>query len=635
MLCHVHVRVAALVVGWNLWMRTKTGVEGYGQLQFETCHGLANQRLCLVFGVVVAKDMGLELVLPDLPRNGIEGKNAPMTTDFVPFDAMYDERHFRTQLEEVGVRFAEAGATIPSDQVHVCDTKSSWRQCKASYLASRTERPHLKFGCPFLTPIWDGKLIGTQEKLALQVLQALVPSERIANALHELKQVLKIEKENNFHVLHLRAETDWEEHCTVWKSNGLPTDCFGNLSALGDTLEMRGFSRKSKLYVATDWRTIGEQGLRALERLRTDYQVISRPAEWKMDSLLREELACVDYYLSFDCRKFIGNSVSTFTALLLLERRDRHLWASYYNTGDIPLQHVLPVYKFPWIFSIAGKKYDYMIKPAVRSALQTKNIQPYALVHAGLHENSTLEWLQQVGVRCIFHRPLWRDIVLRLKMKTPSSFKGRTHLLEETSLHGTFIRLDIPLIEEFLQYEHILYTDVDIFFRAPVPFYSAPRIMPQTISMDFELAEHFPMNAGVYLANLQFLGKTHDKLIQSLRQATSLDFESYGPVDQGLLNLVYENELRKGPNLPPNVMNAKPYKPYESEAWIVHFHGPKPEDYARFLAHGRCRFRELCRLGTQNGVCKYLAEWLQYCSESDLRAVVENFCNISLPLSSK
>lgn len=220
-------------------------------------------------------------------------------------------------------------------------------------------------------------------------------------------------------------------------------------------------------------------------------------------------------------------------------------------------------------------------------------------------------------------------------MKTPGSFKGRTHLLDQTSLHGTFIRLDIPLIEEFLQYEHILYTDVDIFFRAPVPFYSAPRIMPQTISMDFEFAEHFPMNAGVYLANLQFLSKTYDKLIQSLMQATSLDFKNYGPLDQGLLNLVYENELRKGPNLPPNIMNAKPYKPYESKAWIVHFHGPKPEDYARFLEHGHCRFGEMCRLGTQKGACKYLAEWLLYCSESELRAVVEKFCNISLPPSSK
>lgn len=635
MLRHVHIHAAALVVGWNLWMRPRTGVEGYGQLQVDACHGLANQRLCIVFGVVVAKDVGLDLVLPDLPRNGIEGKKAPETTDFVRFDAMYDERHFRTQLEEVGVRIAKAGWTIPADQVHVCDTKSSWKQCKTAYLASRSVRPHLKFGCPFLTPIWDGNLIGTQEKLALQVLQALVPSERIAKVMHELKQMLKIDKEDNFNVLHLRAETDWEEHCTTWEFNGLPTDCFGNLSSLGDTLALRGFSRKSKLYVAVDWRTVGEQGLLALDRLRVDYQVITRPAEWKIDSLLREELACVDYYLSFDCHKFIGNSVSTFTALLLLERRDRHLWASYYNGGDIPLQHVLPVYKFPWIFSVAGKKYDYMIKPAVRSAMQTKNIRPYALVYAGLHENSTLGWLQEVGVRCVFHRPLWRDIVLRLKMKTPVSFRGRTHLFDKTSLYGTFVRLDIPLIEEFLQYEHILYSDIDIFFRAPVPFYSAPRIMSQTISMDFEFAEQFPMNAGVYLANMLFLRKTYDRLIQSLRQATSLDFGHYGPVDQGLLNLVYEDELQTGYNLPPNVMNAKPYKPYEPNSWIVHFHGPKPEDYVEFLTHGRCRFGEICRNGAREGACKYLGEWLEYNFDLGFRAKVSKVCNISLPSLSK
>ena len=44
-------------------------------------------------------------------------------------------------------------------------------------------------------------------------------------------------------------------------------------------------------------------------------------------------------------RSFIGNSVSTFSALAMLERRHRGLWAAYYNGGNLPIAPYLPVHK--------------------------------------------------------------------------------------------------------------------------------------------------------------------------------------------------------------------------------------------------------------------------------------------------
>ena len=41
-------------------------------------------------------------------------------------------------------------------------------------------------------------------------------------------------------------------------------------------------------------------------------------------------------------RRFIGNSVSTFAALGMLERRHAGLWGAYYNGGNIPLVTVMP-----------------------------------------------------------------------------------------------------------------------------------------------------------------------------------------------------------------------------------------------------------------------------------------------------
>ena len=61
-----------------------------------------------------------------------------------------------------------------------------------------------------------------------------------------------------------------------------------------------------------------------------------------LQELEREERALLDYELALRASKFIGNSVSTFSALLLWERPG---WSAYYNLGDIPMAHFLPFFK--------------------------------------------------------------------------------------------------------------------------------------------------------------------------------------------------------------------------------------------------------------------------------------------------
>lgn len=45
--------------------------------------------------------------------------------------------------------------------------------------------------------------------------------------------------------------------------------------------------------------------------------------------------------------------------------------------------------------------------------------------------------------------------------------------------------------------------------------------------------------------------------------------------------------------------NTKPYAtvPGASDAAIVHFHGPKPQDYLAFITTGNCSFMWLCEDG--------------------------------------
>ncbi len=86
------------------------------------------------------------------------------------------------------------------------------------------------------------------------------------------------------------------------------------------------------------------------------------------DSLLRLLRDTADWSCTALLRRFIGNSVSTFAALALLERRHRGQWAAYYNGGNLPIAPYLPVHKLPWVFTYNSwsEKYDYMLKGAVK-----------------------------------------------------------------------------------------------------------------------------------------------------------------------------------------------------------------------------------------------------------------------------
>lgn len=68
-------------------------------------------------------------------------------------------------------------------------------------------------------------------------------------------------------------------------------------------------------------------------------------------------------------RRLLGNSVSTFASLAMLERRHRGLWAGYYNGGNVPLASMLPpLARMPWVFTYNSwsPHYDYLLRGAVR-----------------------------------------------------------------------------------------------------------------------------------------------------------------------------------------------------------------------------------------------------------------------------
>ena len=124
--------------------------------------------------------------------------------------------------------------------------------------------------------------------------------------------------------------------------------------------------------------------LQVMGRLVSDgYQVVTQQYLFPAHTLSREEAACVEYHIALASQKFVGNSVSSFSALLILERQRAAAWAAYYNGGNIPMSAAVPLYKLPWVFTFNSwsAKYDYMLKAAVRSAaaMGGKTLIPYCL----------------------------------------------------------------------------------------------------------------------------------------------------------------------------------------------------------------------------------------------------------------
>jgi hypothetical protein len=53
----------------------------------------------------------------------------------------------------------------------------------------------------------------------------------------------------------------------------------------------------------------------------------------------------INYHLALRCEQFVGNSVSIFSALLIMERWRTGKFAMYYNGGNIPMESFMPLYR--------------------------------------------------------------------------------------------------------------------------------------------------------------------------------------------------------------------------------------------------------------------------------------------------
>jgi len=605
----------------------KTTVSGKDNiaLTFDVCGGLTNQILSISFAATVAVHLKAKyFILPALNSRGIQRNGEAVHHDSSSFNDLFDQPHFSsTMSEKFGI--SVVSRLPPQNYIsHItgmkqvkCLRRESVEKCIEKVNRNTWRRKvMMHMECPFLSNMWDSNFLLRNEGAFSSIISSLQANDKhtdIAKSIYEA--ILQRSGSECINVLHVRIENDWDFHCSDYASNLQISffDCFVLPAQIFSYAGEVDFFQCS-IYLAYDSRSMSEELLDQLnnERMKLDVKTFTFDDFSSIfPNLGREARASIDQYISMKyAEKFMGNSISTFSALIIRNRRLEGKWASHYNRGEIPLARFVPGYRLPWIFAVRGadRAYDYMMHAALRSAKLNTTLIPYCMIHPSEENYERTSFLRKEGVNVIVHKPEWEDELLKILETTSPAEKAKSHLYKfPKAVLGTYARLDIPKLSQLLQYEHYLYTDTDIYFRKDISPLWKELILPSEIKMGYEDATNFPMNAGVIIASLPFMRKTYNGLLKLVLSKNSIDHGPFGPGDQGALNEYYRSSLNYSKFW--DDMNVKPYKSWRETARIVHFHGPKPHDYLEYMQNGHCRFNKMCSRGLNNAVCSIFSEW--------------------------
>ena len=320
-------------------------------LSFQVCNGFTNQRLSIIYAAIIAKEMGRSLYLPRLLLEGTQHDTSKATTlinsEATDFGTFYDVDAFVIGMKAAGVR-------VFGEEVHprlaakrVVRVLSQELQSLLEFGDSKPYKSaaHLSIECPLFK--LDAAVVGRHRELVESVLSSLVPAPAQRAKVDELKTALN--ESGHYNVLHLRVERDWINHCKKWVSDRGVCLAEDVVRAIGEHLDLKGVSRGTPLYVACDLLVVdpdllnaGMKSLKAMGYTKVTLQGRHKKRKSKQgreasDSELSREIRAMHaYYLGMESSKYIGNSVSTFSALLLLERQTQNNWSTYYNMGGIP-----------------------------------------------------------------------------------------------------------------------------------------------------------------------------------------------------------------------------------------------------------------------------------------------------------
>jgi hypothetical protein len=594
-----------------------------GAHQYNICNGLSNQLLYHSSSIAAAIKKRKDVDIPDyFIVNGAQTSDLnvlPSPKNSIAFGTVFDKEYFLDRIQQLGLhaRFVSFGF----------DTKSSNKN---------------QVACPGV-----GSLSKADPGIILKILKAFRPSREMQRVIDNVSQAFEKRGIDQGICLHHRDGQDWHDHCDRWeniKGGTYRGNCRGvpDRSFLG-SLQDRGLTGSSSVYYCGD---------HEIPKELIGYDVVSRDDLISLEDRnavesmgaatagpMRDLWALVDFFVCNKLEHFIGNSVSTFSAIQIAMRESEA--AFWYNSQSIPLASMWNVYQIPIAYTYtelskeAGK---HMLQASIASVQEHMPWNKIHILYHGSNDTVFQSWLMERGVTIHDHDPSWRVQIEEMRKNgDPES----SHLfLDAGNYFGTWQRIDIPLK---INSEYCLLLDSDTVVVRPFTIADFGLNLTFSIAMSAEadITQHKPVNAGVMLMNIPYMRHTYNKFLDYILQ--HVDTPEFGgkkqsPSDQGAYLEFYKSTVRflsRNFNFKPYWKHVGLYK----DAFIVHFHAAKPHDYLTSILGKECdtAIKPMCHHAeTHPLLCTTIQEFARssksvdqvgYCEAAFSNATEATFCN--------
>ena len=665
--------------------------------RYNICNGLSNQLLFHATSLARAIRQGATVV--EIPNSfildGTQSSDRPVYPQLARRpDQFQDHQNHNTTTSTSTVTM---GPTIPLDQV--LDTTTLMRRLHQHYgLTARLVQYSTENSMPSCPEL--GAVQHESPRLVQQLLDWLLrpAPHTVQPQVDELVRRLQQQQQGNTTTtnrnggvcLHHRNGWDWHHHCARWSSipDGVYRGNCLNVTSMGQALQNRLLLLNTKennhkeevlVYycgdheIPTELRQVFPQMTNRAELVVASNQ----PASWfappqpqfgttrnnntnntsiapmTPPPRFRDWGALLDFFVCQRMSTFVGNSVSTFSALQIAlrltqtttrtttkrpEEDDNHHntpdppsgggGVYWYNTQSIPLASMWRVFSVPLLYTYTERSEamgKYLLQASIASVRKVMPHTPiHLLYHGDLEDQSFQTWLQQAPQNVHLHfqarHPPWSRAMERMRQhhqgkrgedehnnSTTSTASSASPLfLHAGNYFGTWQRLDLPL---YVPAEYGLLLDADTIVHRPFTMADLGLNLTYSIAMSAEsdLRSTTPTNAGVTLMNLPYLRQTHEAFSAFVLDHVDRAFDHPSPSDQGAYLDYYKDSVQF---LDP-AFNFKPYwEPTPSAEqggrrrqgpFILHFHGPKPHDYIRFLLGESCHasIHALCVRGVR------------------------------------
>ena len=528
--------------------------------EYNICNGLANQLIQHISAISHAITNHLDVNIPDaFIVSGAQISDLdllPSETDFIPLRRAFDIEHMLNHIHSYGI-------------------------------AARIVAPRIENCIGF-------SLVGqANQTLMMDLLTAFRPSHIFNSIISQGINSLRLDT-NNGVCFHHRDGQDWKKHCERWSSidDGVYRgNCLGLNESLDESLEVRGLdSEKNFIFFCGD-----DDFPKSIEL--SNFDIITKRDVLSVKNVdyiqrmygtnIRDVFALIDFFLCETFETFVGNSVSTWSALQIVRRRSESSY--WYNSGSVPLSTILHSYFVPIVYTYTERSATtgkFLLKASILSVRKHMPECPIHILYNGDTDNHFLKWLKNIKVTIHYHDPAWKGDIETMRL---TGSEGDSHLFAHSGNYfGTWQRIDLPL---FIKAEYCLLLDSDTVVKRSFTLADFGLKLTSSISMGAEFNPHDTIikNAGVMLMNIPYLRKTHSNFLAFvLAHRDGQKYNNPCPSDQGAYIDFYGESMQ----VLPGAFNFKPYWNLQDHhfdsAYIIHFHGVKPFDYQKKILGITC-----------------------------------------------